>query len=47
MAVDSVIDNGGEMAELSEELKLTLEEFLCWSRGNPLDILGDADVERL
>ena len=48
MATDSVINNGGEMAELSEELKIDLEKFLpsCWSRGNPIDILGDADVER-
>lgn len=48
MATDSVIDNGGEMAELSEGLNTSLEKFLpsCWSRGNPIDILGDADVER-
>jgi len=48
MAMDSVIDNGGEMADLSEELKLALEKFLpsCWRRGNPIDILGDADIER-
>jgi acetyltransferase len=29
-------------------VKLALEKFLppCWSRRNPIDILGDADVER-
>ena len=48
MATDSVIDNGGEMAELSERSKIALDKFLpsCWSGGNPVDILGDADVER-
>ncbi len=48
MATDSVIDNEGEMAELSEDLELALEKFLppYWSRGNPIDILGDADAER-
>jgi acetyltransferase len=48
MATDSVIDNGGEIVELSDELKMTLGKFLppYWSNGNPIDLLGDADVER-
>ena len=48
MATDSVIDNGGELVELSDELKMVLGEFLppYWSNGNPIDLLGDADVER-
>jgi len=48
MATDSVIDDGGELVELSDELKMALGEFLSpyWSNGNPIDLLGDADVER-
>jgi len=48
MATDSVIDNGGELVKLSDELRLALCEFLppYWSNGNPIDLLGDADVER-
>ncbi len=48
MATDSVIDDGGELVELSDELKMALGEFLppYWSNGNPIDLLGDADVER-
>jgi len=44
LAADSVISNGGQLAELSaksmEELDLLLPPH--WSHNNPIDILGDA-----
>lgn len=48
MAVDSVIENKLVLANLSEETIKSLDSFLpkYWSRANPVDILGDADVER-
>ncbi len=48
LATDSLIGNGGELAELSPESKRRLDEFLPphWSHNNPIDILGDADAER-
>ncbi|HEY9624008.1 MAG TPA: bifunctional acetate--CoA ligase family protein/GNAT family N-acetyltransferase [Crinalium sp.] len=48
LATDALIATGGELAELSDETKAALDSFLPkhWSRGNPVDILGDADPER-
>lgn len=48
LAVDRLIDLGGELAALSEDVKKTLDKVLPerWSRANPIDILGDADGER-
>ncbi|MEM2866086.1 MAG: acetate--CoA ligase family protein, partial [Candidatus Hadarchaeales archaeon] len=48
IAADAIVDNLGEVAELSSETVDALNKFLPsqWSRGNPVDILGDADVER-
>jgi acetyltransferase len=48
LAADSVIDYGGQIAQLSEETKKKLEMNLppYWSHGNPVDILGDADIDR-
>ena len=48
LAADSVISHGGEMAKLSDETIHTMDAKLppFWSHGNPIDILGDADVER-
>lgn len=48
MAADSIADLGLELAMLSEETKKVLDEQLppYWSHGNPVDILGDADVKR-
>ena len=48
IAADSVIENGGELAKLSEQTLKELNSALphYWSRGNPIDVLGDADVER-
>jgi acetyltransferase len=48
MATDSLIDLGGEPAKLSKESIERLNSFLppFWSKGNPVDISGDADNER-
>ncbi|MFI5404790.1 MAG: GNAT family N-acetyltransferase [Candidatus Gagatemarchaeaceae archaeon] len=48
VASDSVTDLGGELAKLSEQTISTLNEHLppYWSRGNPVDVLGDSDVNR-
>ena len=48
LATDSLVANGGELAELSPESVNRLNEFLPahWSHNNPIDILGDADSER-
>jgi acetyltransferase len=48
LAADSIITHGGELAKLSEETMRTMDGNLppFWSHGNPLDILGDADVKR-
>ena len=48
LSTDALIFGGGELAELSPQ---TIEEFnkvlpSAWSRGNPVDILGDAEPER-
>jgi acetyltransferase len=49
LAADALIDNGGELASLSESTIAHLDEFLPphWSHGNPVDVLGDASPERL
>jgi acetyltransferase len=48
MAIDALIDLGGEPAKLTEKSIEKLSAFLplYWSKGNPVDILGDADNER-
>ncbi len=48
LATDSLVANGGELAELSPESLRRLNEFLPahWSHNNPIDVLGDADPER-
>jgi acetyltransferase len=42
------VSHGGELAKLSDETIRTVDANLprFWSHGNPLDILGDADVGR-
>ena len=47
LATDSLIANKCELANLSQSSIDALSEFLSphWSHCNPLDILGDADVE--
>ena len=48
LATDALISGGGKLAVLSPVAKAALDAFLpaSWSRGNPIDILGDADPER-
>ncbi len=48
MATDALIHLGGELAEFSEESIKRLNAFLpaYWSKANPVDVLGDATVER-
>jgi acetyltransferase len=48
MAADAVALGGAKLAELSAPTLARLDERLprTWSRGNPLDIIGDAPVER-
>ena len=47
IATDYLIENGGELAELSQETIDELNKILPgeWSKGNPIDILGDASPE--
>jgi acetyltransferase len=44
LAADSVISNGGQLAELSENSMEQLNQLLppYWSHNNPVDVLGDA-----
>ena len=48
MATDALIHLGGELAELSGESMKQLNSFLppYWSKANPVDVLGDATVDR-
>ena len=48
MATDALIAQGGTLAKLSEKTMETLNNILphFWSRGNPIDILGDANADR-
>ncbi len=48
LATDSLIANGGHLAELAPKTIQALDEFLpaTWSRGNPVDIIGDSDAVR-
>jgi len=48
LATDALILSGGQLAELAPETREQLNQILPphWSRGNPIDILGDADPER-
>jgi len=48
MAVDSMMENKLSLAAFSDETIKSLDSFLpgYWSRGNPVDILGDADLDR-
>ncbi len=48
MATDALLDSGGQLAKLSDltidKLNGVLPPF--WSKGNPIDVLGDADAGR-
>ncbi|MEM2146320.1 MAG: bifunctional acetate--CoA ligase family protein/GNAT family N-acetyltransferase [Candidatus Jordarchaeaceae archaeon] len=48
MATDALISRGGKLATLSSTTMGKLNQILphYWSRGNPIDILGDAGPER-
>lgn len=48
MATDALVAGGGNLAELSPETIARLDEILppTWSRGNPVDMIGDAPGER-
>jgi acetyltransferase len=48
LAVDRLIDYGGELATLSSETIAALDQTLppTWSRANPVDIIGDAPPDR-
>jgi len=48
LAVDRLIDLNGTLAQLSDAGKAALDAVLppTWSRGNPVDIVGDAGPER-
>lgn len=49
MATDALIAEDGILAELSEETFKKLNESLppYWSKGNPVDVLGDANSKRI
>lgn len=48
LATDSLITSGGQLTELAPETTSALNALLPphWSRGNPIDILGDAGPDR-
>ncbi|MBI2880545.1 MAG: GNAT family N-acetyltransferase [Candidatus Tectomicrobia bacterium] len=48
IATDALVSGGGRLAELSEETLRRLDAAMpsYWSRGNPVDIAGDAPGER-
>ncbi|WP_028989467.1 GNAT family N-acetyltransferase [Thermithiobacillus tepidarius DSM 3134] len=48
MATDALVAGGGRLAELGEDTVRQLDAVLpaTWSRGNPVDIIGDADARR-
>ncbi|MDI6690690.1 MAG: acetyl-CoA synthetase, partial [Candidatus Bathyarchaeota archaeon] len=48
MATDALIARGGKLAKLSQKTMEYLNSILphYWSRGNPIDILGDAKADR-
>lgn len=48
LAVDELVERGGELAVLGDETLRRLDDVLPanWSRGNPIDIVGDAPPER-
>ena len=48
MATDALIDAGGQLSALSQTTCSRLDDILPanWSKGNPVDIVGDAPVAR-
>jgi acetyltransferase len=48
LAADALTAGGGQLAELAPETVALLNRLLppYWSKGNPVDVLGDADPQR-
>jgi acetyltransferase len=48
MATDALIAKGGKLAKLNQETMDALNKVLppFWSKGNPIDVLGDAGAEQ-
>jgi len=48
IATDALVAGGGQLAEFGPETMRRLDALLppTWSRGNPVDMIGDADGER-
>ncbi len=48
LATDALIQNGGELAAISDEAMTQYNEVLPpqWSHNNPVDVIGDASPER-
>ncbi len=48
LAADALIDENGELAELSDDTTAALDKILpaTWSGANPVDIIGDAGADR-
>ncbi len=48
LATDALIEEGGRLADLSDATLTGLDRVLprTWSRGNPVDLIGDADGRR-
>ncbi|MCB1547218.1 MAG: bifunctional acetate--CoA ligase family protein/GNAT family N-acetyltransferase [Hyphomicrobiaceae bacterium] len=48
LATDALIEQGGHLATLSPDTMSRLDAALppTWSRGNPVDVIGDAGAER-
>jgi len=49
LAADAVADKGVVLARVSDSASAALDEVLpsSWSRGDPVDVIGDADPQRL
>ncbi|HAS61220.1 MAG TPA: protein acetyltransferase, partial [Vibrio sp.] len=48
MAVDTLLDRGGKLAQLDEYTESKLDKVLptSWSKSNPIDMVGDASFQR-
>ncbi|ELT6286452.1 bifunctional acetate--CoA ligase family protein/GNAT family N-acetyltransferase [Vibrio cholerae] len=48
MAVDALLERGGKLAQLEDEIYEKLNQSLpqSWSHSNPVDMVGDADHQR-
>ncbi|MCK4342808.1 MAG: GNAT family N-acetyltransferase [Phycisphaerae bacterium] len=47
IATDALVENGGKLAEFSDETMRKLADLLpgTWSHGNPIDMIGDANAQ--